>query len=94
MKKYLVWYLDGDLGIYGQVALNRTVEARDIRSASRKVRRWSDRRDYLIAKAGSYVLEPGGGPLVLLGKQVKTKEGIRYFKNIRVEGTTPAGFKF
>ncbi|MBA7544021.1 hypothetical protein ES705_36367 [subsurface metagenome] len=81
------------MGISGQVVVNRTVDAQDIKSASRKVRRWSDRRDYLIAKKGTYVLEPGGGPLVLLGKQVKTEDGKRYFKHIKVVGTTLMGVK-
>ena len=85
MITYSVWYLGVDLGIYGEVDKKRIIEARDIRSASRKVRRWSDRRDFLIAKEGNYILEPGGGPLVLLDKQVKTKDGKRYYKNIKIK---------
>jgi len=71
----------------------RTVEARDIKSASRKVRRWSDRRDYLIAKEGSFKLKEGGGPLVLLDKQAVKREGKRSFKHIKVLGATPMGVK-
>ena len=94
MKTYSVWYLNTDLGIYGKVVVNRTVDARDIKSASRKVRRWSDRRDYLIAKKGTYILEPGGGPLILLDKQAVKREGKRAFKHVKFVGTTPAGLKF
>ena len=90
MITYSVWYLEGDLGLYGEVVSNRTVEARDIRSASRKVRRWSPRRDYLIAKKGIYVLEPGGGPLVLLTKKT---EGKRNYMHIKALKATPMGVK-
>jgi len=85
LKSYSVWYLERDLGIYGKVVHNRTVHARCIREASKKVREWSDRRDFLIVMKGTYVLEPGGGPLILLEKKVKTEKGVRYFKNIRIK---------
>jgi len=80
-----VWYLNTDLGIYGKIIVNRTVEADTIREASQKVRRWCARRDFLIAKKGNYILEPGGGPLVLLEKQAVRYAGKRYFKNITIK---------
>ena len=93
MITYSVWYIEGDLGLYGKVVSNRTVEARDIRSASRKVRRWSPRRDYLIAKKGALHLEVGGGPLVLWAEPVKTEGETRYPKHIKVLKATPTGVK-
>ena len=85
MKTYSVWYLEGDLGLYGEVVSNRTVEADTIREASQKVRGWSGRRDYLIAKKGTYFLEPGGGPLILFstvdGKYFQNKTRAKFIEN-------------
>ena len=88
MIKYLVWYLKGDSREFRPIGRGRTIEARDIKSASRKVRRWSNRRDYLIAKKGSWVPEEGGGPLVLLTKKT---EGKRNYMHIKPLKTTPMG---